>query len=262
MTKPLIVTDPRISPGACATDIATDRSNAWLASKHAKAIQWNFWGKIIHWYFVGNSQYFLVGDIWDALCVQDIMAWCKLCRVWLNSIHKKTNLDDGFAANCIWDCNYSDVIMGAMASQITNLAIVYSTVYSGADQRKHQSFRVTGLCVGNSPVTGEFPAQMASNAENVSIWWRHHIMLTHTPPLMICHVMQGCERGWVHGLVVIMVIEISTSTHIEVRTKWLPLCRQIFKIHFLEWIVFVFWHRFYWSLLPRVQFRVYKYWFR
>ena len=33
---------------------------------------------------------------------------------------------------------------------------------------------VTGLCEGNSPVTGEFPAQMASNAENVSIWWRHH----------------------------------------------------------------------------------------
>ena len=34
---------------------------------------------------------------------------------------------------------YSDVIMGAMAFQITSLAIVYSTVYSGADQRKHQS---------------------------------------------------------------------------------------------------------------------------
>ena len=34
---------------------------------------------------------------------------------------------------------YSDVIMGAMASQITGLTIVYSTVYSGADQRKHQS---------------------------------------------------------------------------------------------------------------------------
>ena len=33
---------------------------------------------------------------------------------------------------------------------------------------------VTGLCVGNSPGTGEFPTQMASNAENVSIWWRHH----------------------------------------------------------------------------------------
>ena len=34
---------------------------------------------------------------------------------------------------------YSDVIMGAMASQITSLTIVYSTVYSGVDQRKHQS---------------------------------------------------------------------------------------------------------------------------
>ena len=32
---------------------------------------------------------------------------------------------------------------------------------------------VTSLCVRNSPVTGEFPTQMASNAENVSIWWRH-----------------------------------------------------------------------------------------
>ena len=35
--------------------------------------------------------------------------------------------------------------------------------------------RVTGLCAGNSPGTGEFPAQMASYAENVSIWWRHHV---------------------------------------------------------------------------------------
>ena len=35
--------------------------------------------------------------------------------------------------------HYNDVIMGAMASQITRLTIVYSTVYSSADQRKHQS---------------------------------------------------------------------------------------------------------------------------
>ena len=33
---------------------------------------------------------------------------------------------------------------------------------------------VTGLCERNSPVTGEFPAQRASNPENTSIWWRHH----------------------------------------------------------------------------------------
>ena len=52
--------------------------------------------------------------------------------------------------------------MTTMAYQITSLTVVYSIVYSGADQRKHQS---SG--------TGEFPLQRASNAENVSIWWRH-----------------------------------------------------------------------------------------
>ena len=40
-------------------------------------------------------------------------------------------------------------------------------------RKKTSKLRVTGLCAGNSPGTGEFPAQMASNAENVSIWWRH-----------------------------------------------------------------------------------------
>ena len=35
--------------------------------------------------------------------------------------------------------------------------------------------RVNGLCEGNSPVTGELPGQRTSNAENVSIWWRHHV---------------------------------------------------------------------------------------
>ena len=43
--------------------------------------------------------------------------------------------------------------------------------------KKTSKLRVTGLCAGNSPGTGELPAQMASNAENVSIWWRHHEMV-------------------------------------------------------------------------------------
>ena len=40
--------------------------------------------------------------------------------------------------------------------------------------KKRSKLRVTGLCAGNSPGTGEFSAQMASYAENVSISWRHH----------------------------------------------------------------------------------------
>ena len=47
--------------------------------------------------------------------------------------------------------------MGAITSQITSFTIVYSTVYSGADQRKHQS-----------SATLAFPARMASKAVNVS----------------------------------------------------------------------------------------------
>ena len=39
--------------------------------------------------------------------------------------------------------------------------------------KKTSKLRVTSHCAGISPETGDFPAQMASNAENVSIWWRH-----------------------------------------------------------------------------------------
>ena len=49
--------------------------------------------------------------------------------------------------------------MSAMASQITSLAIVNSTVYSRRGSKKTSKLRVTGLCEGNSPVAGEFPAQ-------------------------------------------------------------------------------------------------------
>ena len=82
---------------------------------------------------------------------------------------------------------YSYIIMGAMASQITSLTIVYSTVYSGADQRKHQSSALLAFVV-----TGEFPAQMASNAENNSIWWSHHYIDDNFPTSSMWFII--CER--------------------------------------------------------------------
>ena len=42
--------------------------------------------------------------------------------------------------------------------------------------KKTPKLCVIALCARNSPVTGELPTQKASNAENVSIWWRHHIV--------------------------------------------------------------------------------------
>ena len=70
----------------------------------------------------------------------------------------------------------SDVIMSTMASQITGVTIVYSTVCSGEDQRKHQSSASLAFV---RKFTGDrwFPAQKATNAENVSIWWCHHYFI-------------------------------------------------------------------------------------
>ena len=42
--------------------------------------------------------------------------------------------------------------------------------------KKTSRLHVIGLCEGKPPGTGEFPTQMASHVENVSIWWRHHAM--------------------------------------------------------------------------------------
>ena len=95
--------------------------------------------------------------------------------------------------------HYCGVTMGAIASQTTSLIDCFTLLLARhlADlscfrdvyqphhcllnrpfrrrSKKTLKLRVTGLCAGNSPVTGEFPAQKASNAENVSsIWWRHH----------------------------------------------------------------------------------------
>ena len=61
--------------------------------------------------------------------------------------------------------------MGAIASRITNVSIVFSTVCSGADQRKYQSSASLAF------VSGECLAQSASYAENVSISWRHHVIM-------------------------------------------------------------------------------------
>ena len=73
--------------------------------------------------------------------------------------------------------HYGDAIMSAMTVQILSPSVVYSTVYSGADQRKHQSSASLAFVrvIHPWPVNSAFPAQRASNAENSSIWWHHHV---------------------------------------------------------------------------------------
>ena len=69
--------------------------------------------------------------------------------------------------------------MGVMVSQITSISIVDSTIYSGTDKNKnHQSTAsLAFVSVIHQPVTRKFPSQRVSNAENVSIWWCHHVQI-------------------------------------------------------------------------------------
>ena len=84
--------------------------------------------------------------------------------------------------------------------------------------KKTSKLRVTGLCVGNSPVTGEFPAQMVSNAENVSIWWRHHVYTKR----------YESSKWWEH---IIICWELLFHLQISSFTRWFtnyakPVCRR------------------------------------
>ena len=80
------------------------------------------------------------------------------------------------------DFHYSDIVMGAMASEITSLTIVYSTVYSGADQRKHQSSASLGFVRGihrwpvNSPHKGPVTRKMFPFDDVIMRWWHRPLL--------------------------------------------------------------------------------------
>ena len=116
--------------------------------------------------------------------------------------------------------NYNDVMLTAMASQITSLTIVYSYVYSRRRSKKTSKLRVTGLCEGNSPVTGEFPAQRTSNADKVSIWWRHHI--SSRINYKVIHVVTCRETIGHRCLLIHSSHAISILVLIDNAITWLP----------------------------------------
>ena len=80
-----------------------------------------------------------------------------------------------FRKRCMLVKYYSDVIMSAIASQITYVSNVCSTLCFRHRSKKTSKLRVIGLCEGNPLVTGGFPSHTVSNAENASIWWRCHV---------------------------------------------------------------------------------------
>ena len=76
----------------------------------------------------------------------------------------------GFTGTILVIVHYSDVIVGAMTSQITASRLFTQPFIQAQIKENIKAPRHWPLC-------GEFTAQMASNADNVSIWWRHHATL-------------------------------------------------------------------------------------
>ena len=76
--------------------------------------------------------------------------------------------------------HYIDIIMTTMASQITSLTVVYSTVYSDPDQRKHQNSASLAFVWGIHRDRW-IPRTKGSYTEYVSIWWRHHAIFDRCP---------------------------------------------------------------------------------
>ena len=97
--------------------------------------------------------------------------------------------------------HYHDVIMTTVASQITSLAVVYSTVYSDADQRKHQSSAslafVWGIHRGsvNSPHKGPVTRKMFPFDDVImrsSVTWP----IWHLATVSICYARLSLSYFW------------------------------------------------------------------
>ena len=78
--------------------------------------------------------------IFSFFLIQTETSWIFLWTHKRKFVENKFNLHDNASSYIhLSGCHYNDFIMTTMASQITSRTVVYSTVYSDADQRKHQS---------------------------------------------------------------------------------------------------------------------------
>ena len=106
---------------------------------------------------ISNATFCFCSHFIDVCFQQTISCCCFL--------HNDTVLLRRYLMLFYWDQHYSGVIMSTLASQIISLTIVYSIVYSGTDQRKHQSSTSLAFVRGINQWPVNSPIQRASNAE-------------------------------------------------------------------------------------------------
>ena len=97
--------------------------------------------------------------------------------------------------------------------------------------KKTSKLRVTGLCAGNSPGTDEFPEQMASNAENVSIWWRHHVLSLYLG-ILAPRQMLFIDHA-----------PVRNESKLVIQRFWIKLCSKYCFLHLIHfhWLVVAWW---------------------
>ena len=105
----------------------------------------------------------------------------RLDKISWSSYYSSRQSGGGWLIHC-------DVILGAMESQITCLTIVYWTIYSGADQRKHQSSTSLAVVRGIHQCPVNSPHKWPITQIFLFIWWRHHAM---EQPIMQLAVFWG-----------------------------------------------------------------------
>ena len=141
------------SISGCTKKVICDYDFSWVSDGFIIADTIYIWyiSYILRWLFIPSI--YLLDYLQDSS-----PKYVSRCVFLFNAI-SKLRVDKTTKKNTAIVIHYGDVIMGTMASQITSLTIVYSTAYSGADQRKHQSSAslafVRGIhrCTVNSPHT-------------------------------------------------------------------------------------------------------------
>ena len=154
----------------------------------------------------------------------------------------------------------NDVIMGAIASQITSLTIVHSTVYSDADQRKHQSSVLLAICAGNSPVPGKCFHLMTSScpwlialhmASAYTIQPKSHTGMQHLGDKMECGTWHlhcwrnifffGHKMKWFASLMY-FICSVKCQAHLFDGTEECSLFIENFRIRYHDYPL-RFWHQ-------------------
>ena len=107
--------------------------------------------------------------------------------------------------------------------------------------KKTSKLHVTGLCVG------EIPAQKASNAENVPIWWRHHVLQQPRCCPTPNHTSRISRHSWLNIL--------------RPRRNFPHFAGHIFKCISLNKI-YAFRLRLHWSLFLRFELTIFQHWYR